>query len=587
MSQQVQTIKDRLSIVDVLSGYIQLEPSGLNYKARCPFHNEKTPSFYVSTERNSYYCFGCGAKGDIFSFVQNFEGVDFIGALKFLANKAGVVLENNFTNEKKDDNTVLYVIMEQATLFFENKFSENKEAQKYLSDRGVHNKTIESFRIGFAPDSWRSVSDHLIAKGYNIKDIEKVGLIKINGDKSYDRFRSRIMFPIFDSSGRVIAFSGRIFTEEGKVQNTPTEEVAKYLNSPETSLFSKSNVFFGIDRAKLSIRSRGYCIIVEGQMDLIMSHQAGFTNTIASSGTAFTSSTQVDSQTVNNLGLVRRLSPNIIFAFDGDKAGIRACNRAALIAFSLEMQVKVAVLKNEKDPADIIKENPDEWKDIIRKSKNIISFNLDLICDMENEQRIRGKKIRENIFPLLIHVKSEIEKQAYFNEISSKTSIPVTAIISDFETYQKTYKTKTEDSDASLNSNQISRKDNIQRKLFGLIFLAENNKQDLSSSLDRYKEIVGEDQFKKFYETFLLQKDELSFEAQIWYSNEHINLVKEYDLLLDNLEEEYLNEKVSVLLQEISNKERIKDNDGLQKLLLIYQQTTSRIESIKNKRLNI
>ncbi|HQO70878.1 MAG TPA: DNA primase [Candidatus Paceibacterota bacterium] len=310
MNSSVQKIKERLSIVDVVSSYISLEKAGKNYKAKCPFHNEKTPSFFVSPDRGTYYCFGCNAKGDIFSFVEKFEGTDFLGALKILADRAGVDLEE-YKNKNKDKTELYYEIMEEATIFFEDNLKAKLEARSYLLSRGLNDQSIEKFRIGFAPDSWSSLINHLKKKDFKTEDILAVGLIKKKDtpdqtqkeDHYYDRFRSRIMFPISDSAGRIIAFSGRIF---GQSEDSKDGIVnAKYLNSPETPLFNKSSVLFGLDKAKSSIRNLGYSIVVEGQMDLILSHQSGFTNTVAVSGTAFTDSL-VDSQNkINNLGLIK------------------------------------------------------------------------------------------------------------------------------------------------------------------------------------------------------------------------------------------------------------------------------------------
>jgi len=244
MNSSVQKIKERLSIVDVVSSYISLEKAGKNYKAKCPFHNEKTPSFFVSPDRGTYYCFGCNAKGDIFSFVEKFEGTDFLGALKILADRAGVDLEE-YKNKNKDKTELYYEIMEEATIFFEDNLKAKLEARSYLLSRGLNDQSIEKFRIGFAPDSWSSLINHLKKKDFKTEDILAVGLIKKKDtpdqtqkeDHYYDRFRSRIMFPISDSAGRIIAFSGRIF---GQSEDSKDGIVnAKYLNSPETPLFNK------------------------------------------------------------------------------------------------------------------------------------------------------------------------------------------------------------------------------------------------------------------------------------------------------------------------------------------------------------
>lgn len=588
MQSPKDQVKDRLSIVEVISSYITVIEAGKNYKAKCPFHNEKTPSFFISPDRGTYYCFGCGEKGDIFSFVEKFEGTDFMGALKLLAGRAGVELVYDKRNiDSKDDKERWYEIMEEATKFYERNFIDNKEARAYLLGRGMTNITIESFRIGYSPDQWRSVSDYLIKKGYKKSDLEIVGLIKIkdgnDGENNfYDRFRSRIMFPISDSSGRVIAFSGRIF-------NKPDSEEGKYINSPDSPLFNKSNVLFGIDKAKSAIRTRGYSIIVEGQMDLIMSHQALFTNTVAVSGTALSNSLTEDKDNlskINNFGLIRRLSPNIIFAYDGDEAGIRAVSRSAVIALSLDMQVKVAVLPEGKDPADIIMEDPLNWKDIIKNSVNIISFHIDRICKSNNDIRARGRKIKEIVFPFLYIINSAIERDAYINEIHNKVGISTEAIIEDLKFYEKNQKPKVNNKIISNSNNkedQKSRREHLERKLFGIIFWSESKKDDLAI-LSEFKDRIGEDEFNKIRELHEPFRDTLAFEAEMWY-NDNKGLITEDILeILLNLEEEVLNEKKLVLLDKISLVENTDNMEILQPVLLEYQKTLERIEYIKNKR---
>jgi DNA primase len=284
MNSPVNQIKERLTIEEVVSSYIPLVKVGNTLKAKCPFHNEKTPSFFVSNERNSYYCFGCGKGGDIFNFVEEFEGLDFKGALKLLADKANVSL-SDFVNENHDEKEELYAVMEEATKYFENNLNHNKTALDYIKGRGLLDETIKNFRIGFANDAWRDLVNFLTKKNFKYETLEKAGLIKRkdendkNYDKAYDRFRNRVMFPIMDSSSRVIAFSGRYLGKD--------EKIAKYLNSPETPIFNKGNVLYGLNFAKEFIRRNNFSILVEGQMDLILSHQINFRNTIATSGTAF------------------------------------------------------------------------------------------------------------------------------------------------------------------------------------------------------------------------------------------------------------------------------------------------------------
>ncbi len=585
INSPVTEIKERLSIVDVLSSYIELIPSGINYKAKCPFHNEKTPSFFISPERNGYYCFGCSAKGDIFSFVQNFEGVDFKGALKTLATRAGVPLV--YTKQESDEKETLYEIMEKATEYFENEFSKANSARAYLLSRGLIDETIKSFRIGYAKDGWRNIYDYLTKLGYKLKDIEAVGLVKSTEKGTYDRFRNRIMFPISDSSGRVIAFSGRLFG----VDNTPGKdsyEEAKYLNSPDTILFNKSNVLFGIDKAKLDIRKRGYSVIVEGQMDLLLSHQIGVTNTVAVSGTALASNT-VDSAegTINNLGLIRRLSPNVIFAYDGDNAGVRAAGRSALIALSLDMQVKIAVLPEGKDPADIIGEDLKEWKKILKNAKHIISFYIDRICDESSDQRIRGRKIREIVFPYIRVLKSAIEQSSYIKEITLKTNIPENALTTDFEVFQKEQPTQNKIESPKIEKNNKSRRDMIESRLYGIIFKQEENDwpdENIKKIIEEFKNLIGNDTYTELAKNNDMLRETLAMETEMWYGKEINIIIRDVSELTLNLAEDILQEKALTLLSQIAQKEQEGDKDKAQEFLKQYQATITNIHNIKSRR---
>jgi DNA primase len=580
-SSPVEQIKDRLSIEDVISSYLTLIPTGLNFKAKCPFHNEKTASFFISPSRNSYYCFGCNAKGDIFSFVEQFEGVDFKGALKILALRAGVTL-TNFQGEKKDDLSILYEIMEEATIFFENEFAGRSDAREYLKGRGLTDETIKNFRIGYAKPEWRLLSEHLLAKGFKESDIERAGLIKRSEKGIYDRFRARIMFPIADSSGRVIAFSGRTFGSESDI------EEAKYLNSPETPLFSKTGTLYGIDKAKLAIKKRGYSIIVEGQLDLLLSHQIGFTNTVAVSGTALASSTN-DGTLVNNLGLVRRLSPNVIFAFDGDAAGVRAVGRSSHIAFSLDMQVKVAKLPEGKDPADVIKEMGDEWKSIIAGAEHVITFFLNRICKEEVDQRKRGKAVRDIIFPYILSVKSAMDKSAYMMEIHRATNIPEQALIEDFESYKRT-----PEAQKSIEENTISVtpiKNNpesvMYRRFFAIVSALEKMEEvpkNFQNIQKEFKNIISEEKYKEISEPYNLDSETLAFEAQIWYGSDTDLMLKDLKELAMNIEENILANSIEKVREKIHEHERGGDRDKVTGLLKEYQELVSRVQAIKSQR---
>ena len=416
MPTPVEQIKARLSAKDVISSYIKLDKAGGSYKALCPFHNERTPSFNVSPSRDGYYCFGCNRGGDIFTFVQEIEGVDFLCALKILAERAGVELKRENVGAKSERDRLL-AVMEEATNFYEDHLEKNSEAQAYLAERGLKEKTIRDFRIGFAPLDWRILYEHLKRKKFEDSEIEKAGLSKKVENKGYyDRFRGRIMFPIFDIGGRVVAFSGRVFGE----QKTPDgADVAKYINSPETPLYDKSATLFGYDRAKMAIRKQNFAILVEGQMDLIMAHQANTENTVAVSGTALTE---------RHLALLKRLTDNLIFAFDADEAGLNATTRAFQIALSFGMAVRVAEIPEGKDPADYILKNEESWAKVIADSKHIVDFYIASLSCRGLEQRAFRKEVETKVLPLILAMQSKIEQAHFIVEVARKLGIPENAV---------------------------------------------------------------------------------------------------------------------------------------------------------------
>ncbi len=581
----VQKIKDRLSIDEVISSYIPLITAGNTLKAKCPFHNEKTPSFFVSKERNSYYCFGCGKGGDIFSFVEEFEGLDFKGALKLLAERANINL-NEFKLENTEEKDLLYAVMEEATLFFENNLLRNEKALKYLKLRGLEDKTIKTFRLGFALNDWRSLTNHLKQKNFSFEIIEKAGLAKKKDENSkiediYDRFRSRIMFPIMDSSGRVIAFSGRYFKEDDREDKI---EPAKYLNSPETPIFIKSNVLYGLHLAKESIRKNNFSILVEGQMDLLMSVQSGFRNTVATSGTALSDSLVSKENTVSNLGLIKRLSNNILLAFDGDNAGLKATDRASKIALGLGMDVKVISLEEGLDPADfILKEGVDSFREVIRNSKHVIVFFLEkIILSFPNNLLKIGKEIREKIFPYLLLLQSAIERSYFLKIISDKTGIELNSLKTDLDKKEQEvnnlYFNKEEVFENTKND-FVDRKTNILKRLFGILFFKES-RVDSNFKLDdillELKDFVDRDTLlslekEKDVLIFKIEKNDIDIES----------LDKEIDELILNLKEEVYKELKKEKEKEILFLSKEKQGE----VLLEINSLNIKLEEIKNKRL--
>ena len=422
MDSQVQEIKDKLNIVDVVGQYLTLKRAGRTYMARCPFHNERTPSFHVSPERGTYKCFGCGEGGDIFTFVEKMEGIDFPTALKQLAEKAGVKLVRQFTPspEHKEHDERLREVCEEAIKFFESVLGERKDVRDYLHSRGVHDETITAWRLGYAPAAWEELSRHLIAKGFAKDDIADAGFAVRSEKKPgevFDRFRGRIIFPIFDSSGQPIAVSGRFFE---KVPGQKEEgEPPKYVNSPETALFKKSKTLYGFDRARNAIRKLDCILLVEGQFDIVLAHQSGLPFTVALSGTALTP---------EHLNLLGRLSKRLVLALDADAAGIHAGLRSAQMALAAGFDVKVPTFPEGKDPADVARENPELLKAAIRTSQTAVEFFLSALRPGAKDERAYAKLVEAQVLPLIAAIESKIDQEHFIRIVAQKLGASEAAI---------------------------------------------------------------------------------------------------------------------------------------------------------------
>ena len=418
MYTPVEEIKSRLDIAEFIQGYLKLQKTGLNYKAPCPFHGEKTPSFFVSPARQIWHCFGCGRGGDIFKFVMELEALDFAEALKMLAQKAGVKLRREDPAAYSEKNR-LYDICESATLVFQNSLTASPSVKNYLQKRGVSENSQKEFRLGFAPQSWDFLLRALTAKGFKKEEIEKAGLAIKSEDKGshYDRFRSRIMFPIADANGRVAGFSGRIFEESGTRPTSAKapDGQAKYVNTPATSIYDKSGILYGFHLAKQDIRAKNEVVVVEGQMDCLMSQQAGVKNTIAVSGTALTG---------QQLKILRRLCGTIVSSFDTDAAGDSATKRSLALASQFEFERRIAVIPSGKDPADTVLENPPAWVSAVTQAKPVVEYFFEKTFREKNSNHINGKKeISSILLPYIAEITNEIERSYWVREISRRLEV--------------------------------------------------------------------------------------------------------------------------------------------------------------------
>jgi DNA primase len=444
--------------------------------------------------------------------------------------------------------------------------------------------TVKSFRVGFVENEWRLLYNFLKKKEFSDLEMEKAGLVKKTDKGYYDRFRGRIMFPIADSSGRVIAFSGRIFGVAA--ENTAN---AKYLNSPETPIFSKSAVLYGLDKAKDSIRKNNFSILVEGQFDLILSHQAGFRNTVATSGTALSDSTISKENVVSNLGLIRRLSSNVVLAFDADKAGFNAVNRAGKVALSFGMDVKVASMLDGVDPADLISKNGSEaWHEAIKNSKHIIEFLLNkALKDFGSDSRKMGREIKEKVLPFVNALESAIEKAHFLKKISDASQIPEAALKEDLEKIEKEFQFEKEEiKNATQLENKVFRKDYIERRLLGIVLWQKKmtkpaiNVEKITKELAEIFDIKENELSLKFKDN----KEDLIFEAEVFYGGD-ADLEKDVLELLNNLKEEYLKETLFKKMQELHILEIKKNNRGSIEVLKEINEINKKIQNIKNGRL--
>ncbi|HKL10203.1 MAG TPA: DNA primase [Clostridia bacterium] len=406
----IEEVVNRSDMVAVVSQYVKLKKTGKNHKGLCPFHNEKTPSFIVSEERQRYHCFGCGASGDVIEFIMNIEKLDFVDALEYLAEQNGIRLEDYL---KKHDNTkpvrdksVLYDLMREAAIYYYKNLKTNDSALEYLKNREINVKTIKTFGLGYAAENWDGAIRHINkVKGFSLNDMERCGLI-IKREKSsgyYDRFRNRIMFPIFDIRGRVVGFGGRVLDDS----------LPKYLNSPETELFNKRNLLFGLNFAKKYTGEEKRIVIVEGYMDVIALYARGIRNTVASLGTALTE---------DHANLLKRYGKEIILSYDSDSAGEKATIKAMGILEKTNCKIKVIHLQGAKDPDEYVKKNGiDAYKDKMHKSLPVLDYRISLLRNKfersNPQERIEYLEAMKNLFDT---IKEPLQKEVYLKKINNE-----------------------------------------------------------------------------------------------------------------------------------------------------------------------
>ncbi|MCX5713610.1 MAG: DNA primase [Candidatus Omnitrophica bacterium] len=463
----LEEILNRLDIVEIISGYIPLKRAGRNFKTNCPFHHEKTPSFVISPERQIYHCFGCGESGNAFKFLMRYERMDFMEAVETLARKAGVNLPEKESRDHKTEGLVtqLYKVNELAALFYEEnlKSASGTGARNYLSKRGIKEETVKSFKLGFAADRWDALITFMRQKGVPLSLLEKAGLIlpKESGG-FYDRFRSRIIFPVFDIKSRVIGFGARVMDET----------LPKYINSPETPIYIKGNNLYGMHQAKDAIRDLDFVAVVEGYLDFIIPYQEGQQNIVASLGTALTQH-QARIMTQHQARIIKRYTHNVVMIYDSDLAGQLATLRSLDIFIEEGMNVKVVCLPEGLDPDLFVRKNGFEGlKKKIEDAEGLFDFKIDILKTRYNVNEIEGRaKIAHDMLTSINKFTNAVLRSEYTRRLAEELKIKEEALLEDLRNIKK----EPRSSETSIHLPRKPLAVNPTEKMLLKLLLEENN----------------------------------------------------------------------------------------------------------------
>jgi len=564
MSTTTEQIKESLDIVDFIRQYLEVKPAGSNFKALCPFHKEDTPSFMISPAKQIFKCFGCGKGGDIFTFLQEYEGIEFKEALRILADKAGVRLPK-FNKKITSQRNRLYDILRLTENFYYLvllKSKSAKTARDYLKKRGLTDLTIDSFKLGYAPDKWRALFDFLNKKGFKEQEIMQTGLIGKSNNRFFDKFRNRLMFPILDEYSRTVGFGGRILKKQ--------KNQAKYINSPQNKIYDKSKVLYGLDKAKEAIRKQDLVVLVEGYMDVISSHQIGVNNVVAASGTALSE---------HQIKLIKRFTNNLILCFDMDSAGIAAALRCYKIASQLEMNTKVIQLPKGKDPDDLIRHDPKAWKRALEKSQYIVDYYFDIVLDGLNLNNLTDKKqAKKRLLPLIFNMSDQLERAHYLDKLASLLKVDVQVLQEDQAKFvqKQRYQYQQNQFDDKNQSKVVNFKPSVIKYLIALIlryFDVLPKKVDLpklqditdKKTVSLYKAIRNQYNKKiitaKKLKSWQKLATDLFTECELLADKEYANLTNgeaqyEFNRLVNVLKQRQINEQKSQLIAELKLAEK-------------------------------
>ncbi len=575
----VEEIKSRIDIVDFLRGYLTLNPAGKNFKANCPFHKEKTPSFMVSPERQTWHCFGaCGEGGDIFKFLMKHDNIEFHEALKILAEKAGVELRRLSPADQRQFG-VLYDINESAKDFFKKNLEAAPEIMEYVSSRGLKKETLEEFEIGFALPNIDKLMLHLVGLKFDVGDIERSGLA-YKSDKSgyFDRFRGRLMFPIHNYYGKAIGFSGRIMPQ------FDTGNLGKYVNSPETPIFNKSRILYGIHKTKSSIREKNEAVLVEGQMDFLMSYQDGLKNVAATSGTALTP---------DHLRSLRRLTDKLILCFDNDEAGQNAIERGIDLAGSEDFTIKVLEIKEEKDPADVVKNTPGLLMKLAEAAVPAMEFYFErFLSDFlasEDARRADAAGLKQGIrraLQKLSALQSPVERAIWIKRLSEKIGVPEKALIEESEKMRAPQTNKNAPNPIEEKVKALKRIELISERLLSLAIYDKKFLEKIGEAVGYFPEpakkvyriMNGEEEAKDEGLMNIINLISLRSSFEISVLGEE-NIEAECDELIRQLKIEYLKSERTRLRLALDDAKKKGDDEAQTSLFKKFDETSKLLEN--------
>lgn len=522
-------IKEKINIVDLIGEYLPLKKAGINFKTNCPFHQEKTPSFVVSPERGIWHCFGCAKGGDHFKFLMEKEGLEFKDALEILAKRAGITLQR--TADKKDLRNRLFEANLKAQEFFHYilvKHPLGKKALEYLKTRGLTDATIEQFGLGYGLNSWDTLTKFLIKRGFNHQEMVASGLGVASKSGCYDRFRGRVIFPLIDTKNRTIGFSGRVL-----YKGEP-----KYINTPQTVIFDKSNYLFGLNLAKGEIKSKNEAILVEGEMDMIASFQAGLKNVVASKGTALT---------VGQIELLKKFAENISLCFDMDLAGDSASRRGIEMADKAGLNLKIVQVKGVKDPAEAISKDPKLWQEATTEAVPVYDYYLQSFSKrFDTSSAADLKKIASELIPIWAKISDDFVREHYIQKLAALLRTEEKILRQTISRYQKQpqleYINTLKPTKDELES-PTTRRELLEKYLIALLLRIPQNHTYIPAFPET---LFLNENWRQLYVLIVLYLDSISFKGKAFNINEFAKTIpKELTPEVDRLYLTELDDKLS------------------------------------------